>query len=211
MKIRWIALLVGLVLTAGCSAAVNTALNRAMTAAARPSPVVQLSPIALLPTSATEAAAAPTATRERFALTQPPQEDIAEPLLTQTALSALILGQPTTTPVSLAFSTDKPHLIDFYAGWCAPCYKMRPYIDHLEAKYKDRVEFNRVNVDYELALSRKYKVQYIPLVVLTDNTGKIVNQLDGYREEKELDDAIRSLLGEDVSSPAATGEPTSSK
>jgi len=44
-------------------------------------------------------------------------------------------------------SSPTPVLIDFYADWCAPCKKMKPYLDEISKDMADKVVVFRINVD----------------------------------------------------------------
>ncbi len=145
---------------------------------------------------------AATPTRERFSLTRTPTEsagggEIAEPLLTLTALSDIANNQPTPTDGPSEIVVDgKPHFVDFNAWWCDPCNKMRPSVARMKDKYGEWVTFDDINVDNRASagLNRKYRADFIPLMVLLDKDGNEVKRLEGYQTEQELDDALASLI-----------------
>jgi thiol-disulfide isomerase/thioredoxin len=193
MKTRWpLLLLIGLsaftLLMAMSSRAVQPAL-------AFP-PTSNLPTRVSFPTLALETPQ-PTATRERDALTPPPDSDVAEPLLTLTALSEIAYNQPTPTDGPSEIIADgKPHLVDFNAFWCSPCNQMRPGIIELREQYAGRVTFDDINTDNRASqkLARKYRVTFIPLIVLLDKDLKEVNRLEGYHTKQEIDDALNDLV-----------------
>ena len=47
----------------------------------------------------------------------------------------------------LLVENDRLIVLDFYATWCGPCKRMDPIIKELEKKYKDRVDFYKIDVD----------------------------------------------------------------
>ena len=63
-------------------------------------------------------------------------------------------------------SCKLPVLVDFTAPWCGPCEKMQPIIEELEADYKGKVKFVKVNVDQAQELASKYMVMSIPSLIL---------------------------------------------
>jgi thioredoxin 1 len=141
-----------------------------------------------------------TATKERFSLTRTPTEeagDVAEPLLTLTALNEIANNQPTPTDGPSEIVMDgKPHFVDFNAWWCAPCNQMRPSVLRMKDKYGEWITFDDINVDNRASagLNRKYRVAFIPLMVLLDKNGREVKRLEGYQTEQELDDSLAGLL-----------------
>jgi len=151
-----------------------------------------------VPTLASGASATPT--RPRSALASP-TPSIPEPLLTLTALNAMILGtfesRPTATPgISEITLNGKPHFIRFAATWCQPCRQMRPAVQTVRSKYGGRVNFWEVDVDNRASqrLVQRYNVQFIPYIVLLDSRGRTFRTLEGLQTSQELDRAIRALL-----------------
>ena len=93
---------------------------------------------------------------------------------------------------------DKPLLLYFWATWCKPCRKTQPKIADLAKKYKDRVEVLGINVggldspkdikkyiarhritytmliDHHDEAVKAYSVSAIPVIILLDETGKIL-------------------------------------
>ena len=69
-------------------------------------------------------------------------------------------------------------VIDFYADWCGPCKRIKPYFKELEEKYKDKIVFMTVNVDEDEDMVFKYKVQAMPTFVFLKN-GKEVDRIVG--------------------------------
>ncbi|MGD8254604.1 MAG: TlpA disulfide reductase family protein [Syntrophobacterales bacterium] len=93
---------------------------------------------------------------------------------------------------------DKPLLLYFWATWCKPCHKTQPKIANLAKKYEDKVKVVGINVGgldslkdikkyrsrhritYTMLIDRDdeavkaYSVAAIPVVILLDETGKIL-------------------------------------
>jgi thiol-disulfide isomerase/thioredoxin len=93
---------------------------------------------------------------------------------------------------------DQPLLLYFWATWCKPCRKTQPKVAALAEKYKDRVKVVGINVGgldspkaikkyisrqritYTMLIDRNdkavkaYSVSAIPVIILLDETGKIL-------------------------------------
>jgi thioredoxin len=60
--------------------------------------------------------------------------------------------------------TNKLVLIDFYADWCAPCKKMKPYIDEISKEMADKVVVISINTDENQALCKELNIDAIPVL-----------------------------------------------
>jgi thioredoxin len=66
-------------------------------------------------------------------------------------------------------NSDKLVLIDFYADWCAPCKKMKPYLDEISKDMVDKVVVIRINADDNQALCKELKIDALPVLQLYKN------------------------------------------
>ena len=55
--------------------------------------------------------------------------------------------------------------IYFSAEWCQPCKALGPIMEQVAKQ----VPVNKVNVDYDVSLSKQYNITSVPTVVLVDN------------------------------------------
>jgi thioredoxin len=60
--------------------------------------------------------------------------------------------------------TDKLVLVDYYADWCAPCKKMKPYLDEISKDMADKVVVIRINADENRNLCKEQKIDAIPVL-----------------------------------------------
>ncbi len=86
-------------------------------------------------------------------------------------------------------NSDKLVLIDFYADWCAPCKKMKPYLDEISIDMADRVVVIRINADDNQALCKELKIDALPVLQLYKNktlTWKNTGYIDKVEVVKKL-------------------------
>ena len=78
----------------------------------------------------------------------------------------------------------KTILLDFFATWCGPCKMLTPVLEEVDSDYPD-VEFEKIDVDTDTDLARRYNVSVIPtLFVIKD--GKVTATTKGYLNADEL-------------------------
>lgn len=89
--------------------------------------------------------------------------------------------------------TDKLVLIDFYADWCAPCKKMKPYLDEISKDMADKVVVIRINADDNLSLCEELKINSLPFLQLYKNQNLTWTNT-GFTEKEEV---VKQLLQKD--------------
>jgi thioredoxin 1 len=57
-------------------------------------------------------------------------------------------------------------LIDFYADWCGPCKIMEPIFEEIKPEYKDKVTFEKIDVEEDNSTAAKYGILSIPTFVI---------------------------------------------
>lgn len=91
-------------------------------------------------------------------------------------------------------SAQKLVLIDFYATWCGPCKTMTPVMEQMEQKYGDRIEFQKVDVDQNEELARKYNVMSIPNIVILSPDEEVLENIVGYHDADEMEEILSKVL-----------------
>ncbi|MBF2709861.1 thioredoxin domain-containing protein [Flavobacterium soyangense] len=66
-------------------------------------------------------------------------------------------------------NSKKIVLIDFYADWCGPCRKMKPYLEEIANNMKDKVEVIRINADDNQKLCKELNIDALPVLKLFKN------------------------------------------
>ncbi len=60
--------------------------------------------------------------------------------------------------------SDQAVLVDFYAEWCEPCKRMKPWLDEITQQHSDRVKVIRIDADKNPALCKAMKVDALPVL-----------------------------------------------
>ncbi len=86
---------------------------------------------------------------------------------------------------SEVLNSDIPVLVDFWATWCGPCRMLAPVLEDIAKEYDGKIKVGKVNVDEQMALAVKFRVESIPTVMLFKN-GELVKKSLGFMEKDEL-------------------------
>jgi len=84
---------------------------------------------------------------------------------------------------------DKKVLVDFYADWCEPCQELSPILEKVLSKHKD-VDYYKVNVDEEETLATRYRIYYLPSVIIFKD-GEIINSSFGLIDEELIEELLK--------------------
>ncbi len=75
-------------------------------------------------------------------------------------------------------------LIDFYADWCAPCKKMKPFLEEI-SKENTNTEVIRINADDHAQLCQELGIDALPVVILYKNQKQIWKNV-GFTSKQEI-------------------------
>jgi thioredoxin len=82
-------------------------------------------------------------------------------------------------------NSEKMVLVDFYADWCVPCKKMKPFIDEISTTMTNMVSVVRINADENQQLCRELGINTLPVLQLYKNKGLSWTN-SGYITKEEL-------------------------
>lgn len=75
----------------------------------------------------------------------------------------------TTTQWKTLIQSEKIVLVDFYADWCIPCQKMKPYLEEIEQTMKEKVKLIRINADENTQLCKELGIDGLPVLQIYKN------------------------------------------
>ncbi|MBS1781871.1 MAG: thioredoxin [Bacteroidetes bacterium] len=87
-------------------------------------------------------------------------------------------------------ATDKVVLIDFYADWCAPCKKMKPYLDEISRDMNATVIVTRINADDNQQLCKELHIDALP-VLQVYKKGKLTWNNSGFIEKAAVVEKLK--------------------
>ncbi|TXJ08391.1 MAG: thioredoxin TrxA [Acinetobacter sp.] len=90
-------------------------------------------------------------------------------------------------------ASDTPVLVDFWAGWCAPCKAIAPILAELANEYNGKLKIVKVDVTTAEATAVNYNIRNIPALLLFKN-GEVVAQQVGAVPRSKLVDFIDSNI-----------------
>ncbi len=94
---------------------------------------------------------------------------------------------------SEVLQSSVPVLVDFWAQWCPPCRMLSPVVDEIAVEKAGAAKVAKVNVDDNPELTRRFKVQSIPLLLFFKN-GEVADQMLGATNKKTLLNKLEALI-----------------
>ena len=82
--------------------------------------------------------------------------------------------------------SERPVVVDFWAGWCGPCRAVAPIFSELAGQYDEPVKAARLNVDDNPQTPTNYGIQSIPTFLLFED-GRVVDRVVGAVPRAQLE------------------------
>jgi thioredoxin 1 len=81
--------------------------------------------------------------------------------------------------------SDVPVLVDFWAGWCAPCKAIAPVLEDLAREYDGKIKIVKVDVTNCEQTATDYNIRNIPALMIFKN-GEVAAQQVGAAPRSKL-------------------------
>jgi thioredoxin 1 len=82
-------------------------------------------------------------------------------------------------------ASEEPFLLDFSAGWCAPCKAMQPIIEGVAKEYEGKLRVGKIDIDVSPDVAMRFGVRGAPTVILFRN-GKEAGRKLGFTNRQGL-------------------------
>ena len=93
-------------------------------------------------------------------------------------------------------NSDIPVVVDFYAQWCGPCKMIKPHIEKLAEKYKDKVKIVAIDSDENQELVSEYGVRSLPTIMFFSTESVVDGTIVGATQPSVIEEKIKKLIGE---------------
>lgn len=84
-------------------------------------------------------------------------------------------------------------VVDCWAEWCGPCKMVAPIIEGLANEYAGRITFGKLNIDENMSVAMKYRINAIPTMLVFKN-GELVGQIIGALPKNHIERKLQEYM-----------------
>ena len=95
----------------------------------------------------------------------------------------------------VVLESEVPVLVDFWAGWCAPCRIIAPVVQEIAEEYEGRAKVVKLDVDANPNVAMNFGIRSIPTLLFFKD-GRPVDQLIGVGPTRALTERMDGLVGQ---------------
>ncbi len=95
---------------------------------------------------------------------------------------------------SASLKCEKPCVVDLYASWCTVCTRMDPLMDRLGEKYRDKIDFIKVNISTADKLVNALDVQGVPTLLFFKPGMEGLKRITGVPSSEKVEKIISEYL-----------------
>ena len=99
---------------------------------------------------------------------------------------------------------EKPILLDFWAGWCAPCKQLSPILEELSEEFAQHLIIGKIDTDAQPELGQAFRIQSLPTMIFMQG-GQPKDAIQGALPKKNLIAKIKTWI------PALVGPETTAE
>jgi len=85
---------------------------------------------------------------------------------------------------------DLPVVLDFWAGWCAPCQTMAPVVDAAARNLRPQVRVGKVDTENNQQSAARFGIRSIPTIILL-REGQEVDRVSGAMQANQFEPWVR--------------------
>ncbi len=89
--------------------------------------------------------------------------------------------------------SDLPVVVDFWAGWCAPCQTMAPVVDAAALNLRPRARVAKMEVDQNQQTAGRFGIRSIPTIILFRD-GQEADRVSGAMQANQFEPWVRQHL-----------------